>query len=137
MKTSKIATSLLGIVALTSVAAVAKAEDFAFNQFVGKVYVKTVNVAFANDGVTLSTIIHTPSCPNQNHVVGSVTVTYSNNGGRASKTWNFSGSDEENVDRFYSSFVPYVQTPGGRVNVQTTARCVYHGIRHGGIYLPW
>lgn len=137
MKLSRIATFVLSIGALMSVAETAKAEEYAFNRNIGKVYIETVNVVFAKNGVTLSTSIHTPSCPNQHHVNGYVRVTYRNNGGFASRTWTFNGSDEENRDQVYSDFVPYRQTPGGTVNVETNAECIYHGIRHGGINLPW
>jgi hypothetical protein len=120
-----------------SVAEPTKADQYGFERFIGKVYVGKVNVDFADNGVTLSVAIHTPSCPNQYHVDGYVQVTYKNGDGFASRTWSFSGSDEENVDRNYSDFLPYRQSPGGTVNVKTSADCVYHGVRHGPIHLPF
>ncbi|NCS58082.1 MAG: hypothetical protein EWV75_13295 [Microcystis wesenbergii Mw_QC_S_20081001_S30D] len=120
-----------------SVAEPTKADQYGFERFIGKVYVGKVNVDFADNGVTLSVAIHTPSCPNQYHVDGYVQVTYKNGDGFASRTWSFSGSDEENVDRNYSDFLPYRQIPGGTVNVKTSADCVYHGVRHGPIHLPF
>jgi len=120
-----------------SVAEPTKADQYGFERFIGKVYVGKVNVDFADNGVTLSVAIHTPSCPNQYHVDGYVQVTYKNGDGFASRTWSFSGSDEENVDRNYSDFLPYRQISGGTVNVQTSADCVYHGVQHGPIHLPW
>jgi len=127
-----VATSSLGFLPLK-----AQADEYAFNQSIGKVYVYNVNVAFAENGVTLSTRIKTPSCPNQYHISGYITVTYTNDGGNASRTWQFDGADEEGKERFYSDFLPYRQIPGGTVHVDTSAECIYHGIRHGGIYLPF
>lgn len=137
MESLKIAACLLSVVAVLSAAESVQAGQYNYEQYVGKVYVRKVNVDFASNGVTLSVGIHTPSCPNQYHVNGWVSVSYSQDVGHVSRTWSFSGSDEENVERTYSDFLPYRQNPGGTVNVKTSTDCVYHGVRHGGIHLPW
>jgi hypothetical protein len=127
MKLSKKTSFILSIISLMSVTGTAKATEYVYEQHIGKVYVKNVNIEFADDGVNLSVNIHTPSCPNQNHIDGYVQVVYTNNGGVAPRTWYFSGSDEEGVDRKYSDFIPYRQSPGGRVKVRTSSRCIFHG----------
>ncbi len=136
-KIVKIAISTFGVLALLSGAESAKAEVYSFNRFIGKVYIKNVDVDFSDSGVNLSTEIHTPACANQYHIEGYVQVTYKNNGGVASRRWNFSGSDEEDKDMRYADFVAYRQSKGGRVSIETQANCVYHGIQRGGVRLPF
>jgi hypothetical protein len=127
MKILKTSAFILSIISLISITETAKAIEYVYEQHIGKIYVRNVNVEFANDGVNLSVNIHTPSCPNQNHIDGYVQVVYTNNGGVAPRTWYFSGSDEEDIDRKFSDFIPYPQNPGGRVRVRTSSRCVFHG----------
>lgn len=139
MKITKVSTSIFSTVAIMSVAISANAEEYVFNRHIGKVLVRSANVNFLDNGVQLGVNIHTPACSNQYHVEGSVTVKYTgpNGNGNASRTWNFSGSDEENIELNFADFLPYRQAPGGIVNVSTSSNCIYHGVRHGGINLPW
>jgi len=136
MKMSRIATSLMTIVALMSVTETAKADEYAFNRLVGKVYVDNVNVTFAENGLTLSTRIHAPQCPSRYHAQGYIKVTYyASNGGSVSKKWPFSGKYimTRNTEEF-SDFLPNIPPgsgnrlpPGGTVRVDASAVCIYDG----------
>lgn len=118
----------------------AQADEFAFNNFIGKVYIKNVTVENIGEKMRYSIAIHTPTCPNQYHVEGWVQLVYKSPRGGWFQTdkHKFSGSDEEGVDRTYTGLASFsLSDSGGEVNVTTNSRCVYHGIRHGGISLPW
>ncbi len=107
MKLLKSIGYILSIASVMSMVEAARAETYTYDRHIGKVFIRDVNVDFASNGVTLSVNIHTPTCPNRNHVEGYVEVIYSHNGGVAPRRWYFSGSDEENVDRKYSDFIPF------------------------------
>lgn len=129
LKSSRLIKMIVYILSCTVLVATikpVKAEKYAFNRHVGKVYVEDVNVDFEGNGVNLSVAIRTPTCPNQYHINGYVQVVYTNGRGRALRTWTFNGSDQENRRLYFSDFRPYRQTPGGRVNVQTFSQCIYH-----------
>jgi hypothetical protein len=118
----------------------AQAGEFVYNNQIGKVYVKNVTVENIGEKMRYSIAIHTPVCPNQYHVEGWVQLVYKSPGGGWFRTvqHGFSGSDEENVDRTYTGLASFsLPDSGGEVNVKTNSECIYHGIRHGGIRLPW
>jgi hypothetical protein len=134
---TKVLIATFGTISLVSNGGIATAEVYSFNRFIEKVYIKDVKIDFLDRGVNLSVDVRTPSCPNQYHVDGYVKVSYKNNGGFVSRKWTFSGSDEENKDMRYADFLPYRQSPGAPVNIEAYTTCNYHGVRHGGIRLPW
>ena len=104
-----------------------RAESFTFNQYIGKVYVKTANIDFSDNGVNLSVDIHIPTCANRYHIDGYVEVSYEKDGGNVSRRWTFSGSDEEDTDRKFSDYLPYRQNPGNALRVKTSSTCIWHG----------
>lgn len=116
------------------------AATIVFDNHIGKVYIKNVEVRNIGNAMSYSINIRTPSCPNQYHVKGWVQLTYTatNGGWFRTKAHTFEGSDEENIDRTFSDIMNYnMSDNGGRARITTDTQCVYHGIRRGGVRLPF
>lgn len=141
---------------------------YAFNKYMGDVYVGVVKVSYGwmkgttvnssncggqdnacagsyssswqDNGTKLSVNLSVPSCPNQNHIEGSVTINYKSGQGSITRVYALDAGNEGKLVNPSWDLRGYYGDPSkGNVNVKATSKCVYHGVDNqgGSKWSPW
>ncbi|MBD1999330.1 hypothetical protein H6G00_22405 [Leptolyngbya sp. FACHB-541] len=138
---------------------------FAFNRPVGSVQIGSVTVeqgtieittpasnssdefqvytparTWRGDGATVSASLRIPTCPNQYHTEGYVTVRYTNDQASITRTYQIDRHNEGQAVNPQWQVQGYYGEPNeGHVNVSASVDCVYHGVNGNGgpSWAPW
>lgn len=81
-----------------------------------------------------------PSCPNQYHAEGYLTVQYLNGDASITKTYQIQRSDENKTRDIGWIIKGYYGLPSnGKARISGSTKCVYHGVnnRGGPSWAPW
>jgi hypothetical protein len=134
---------------------------FSFNKFVSDVWVGEISVeqgvmagktynscdysgggscagpyssSWTAEATKISVPLSIPSCPNQYHTEGKVTIKYTNGEAHITKTYQIN-RDNEGIKATPSWTTPgyYGNPSDGHINVSGQVSCVYHGVG-GGIF---
>ena len=96
--------------------------------------------SWQGEGTRISVPLGIPSCPNQYHAEGSVTVKYTNGNAYITRIYSISADNEgRSVNPSWDVRGYYGNPSQGRINVDTSVQCVYHGVnnRGGPTWAPW
>lgn len=92
------------------------------------------------DRATMVANVSFPSCPNQHHLEGSVTLTYRNGSAYFTRTYEIQRSDENQNRDITWTIKGYFGNPSsGTADFQANSICRYHGVnnRGGPKWAPW
>ncbi|QKQ75420.1 hypothetical protein [Nostoc sp. TCL240-02] len=89
--------------------------------------------SWQSEGIRISMPVGVPSCPNQYHTEGSVTVKYTNGSAYVTQSLSIDkGSEGRNLTQNWTVKGYYGNPSEGHINVETSVKCVYHGVNNGG-----
>jgi hypothetical protein len=96
--------------------------------------------SWQDNGTRLSVNLGVPSCPNQHHIEGSVTINYKNGKSYITRVYALrAGNEGKSVNPSWDLRGYYGKPSQGNVDIKTTSKCVYHGVNNqgGSKWAPW